>query len=868
MTTHQAVTPASSTGRDQKKREDDDRVDEAAAGSFPASDPPSWTGGIERHDACKSNGSPAITRDRRPMVEAATQAPGWPGIPARWTSSAKAGVGTALNRVSRVWFTLSHGILNEVYYPHLDQACTRDLGLIVTDGKSFFSEEKRHTRSVLRSRANGIPTFDLVNTCADGRYCIEKRILSDPRREVVLQSISFRPMLGSLADYRLFALLAPHLGNCGAGNTAWLGDYKGVPMLFAERGAVALALACSVPWRTRSAGFVGQSDGWLDLQQHKQLTRTFGRADNGNVALTGEIDLSVANSQFVLALGLGRTTTEAAHQALASLDDGFDRARVEYENEWSEWQGSLRLPHSNDPEPKVPDLLRVSATVLRVHQSKHLAGGMVASLSIPWGTSKGDNDLGGYHLVWPRDLVEAAGGLLAVGAVDDVHRVLGYLEAIQDADGHWSQNTWLDGSPFWGGIQMDETALPILLVDLVARHGPASATGMTRYWPMIQRAASFLVRNGPVSPQDRWEEDGGYSPFTVAAEIAALLVAADFADANGEGMAAAYLRETADAWNQSVERWMYVTGSDLARQTGVDGYYVRLAPLDQAECDSPVHGFVPIKNRPFGRCPEPAVHIVSPDALALVRFGLREPGDKRVLDTLRVIDTLLRVETPLGPAWRRYNGDGYGEHDDGAPFDGTGVGRPWPLLVGERAHYELAAGHKKEARRLCRTLERFANDGGMLPEQVWDAADIPQHELFIGRPSGSAMPLVWAHAEYIKLRRSIQDGSVFDTPRQTVQRYLVDKIGSSHAIWRFNHKCRAMTATKTLRIELLTPATVHWGVGDWKDIFDVETCDTGMGVHVADLPTETFPAGTRIRFTFCWRDSARWEGRDFSVDIA
>jgi len=790
-----------------------------------------------------------------------TGAPGAPGIAARWTSSAKSGVGTALSRTSRVWFTLSHGILNEVYYPHLDRACIRDLGLIVTDGRSFFSEEKRHTRSEFFPLERGVPDFRILNTCLEGRYRIEKRIVGDPRRDALVQSVRFEPLVGRIEDYRVYALLAPHLDNGGAGNTGWLGDYKGVTMLFAERGNVALALACSVPWSKRSAGFVGRSDGWMDLQAHKRMTWTFDRAENGNVALVGEVDLRAADGAFVLALGFGRNANEAAHQALATLDDGFDRVRADYASEWSRWQESLRLPEG-------PDLLRVSATVLRVHESKQFTGGLVASLSIPWGMSKGDDDLGGYHLVWPRDLVEAAGGFLAAGASNDALRVLQYLQVIQDADGHWSQNAWLDGSAYWQGIQLDETALPILLFDLVGRCNAASPDQSRRFWPMIRRAASFLVQNGPVSAQDRWEEDGGYSPFTVAVQIAALLVAADVAESNGDGTGANYLRETADAWNASIERWMYVTDTALSRKVGVSGYYVRLAPPDEADANSPVHGFVPIKNRPYGQRREPAIDIVSPDALALVRFGLRAPDDARIRDTVRVIDALLKVETPSGPAWRRYNDDGYGEHEDGAPFDGTGVGRPWPLLVGERAHHEIAAGNLEEALRLSRALEAFANEGGMIPEQIWDAPDVPQRELLFGRPSGSAMPLVWAHAEYLKLRRSIQDERVFDTPRQTVQRYLVDHVDSKRVIWRFNHKCRTMSVGRILRVELLAAATVHWGVGEWERRADVETRDSGLGVHFADLPTEKLDAGTHVTFTFHWRDNARWEGTDFSVGIA
>ena len=335
--------------------------------------------------------------------------------------------------------------------------------------------------------------------------------------------------------------------------------------------------------------------------------------------------------------------------------------------------------------------------MVRVHEAKNFAGGLIASLSIPWGSSNGDDDLGGYHLCWPRDLVETAGGLLAAGGRETVARILHYLQSTQEADGHWPQNMWLDGAPYWNGIQMDETAFPILLVGLVHREKALGMDDLTTLWPMVKRAASFLVRNGPVTQQDRWEEDGGYSPFTIAVEIAALLVAADLAEANNEAEAATYLRETADIWNANIERWMYVTGTKLARRIGVEGYYVRIAPPEAADSASPEAGFVPIKNRPPGQSAEPAIHIVSPDALALVRFGLRAADDPRIVNTVKVIDALLKLETPNGPSWHRYNEDGYGEHADGMAFDGTGIGRVWPLLTGERAHYALAAGRPNDA---------------------------------------------------------------------------------------------------------------------------------------------------------------------------
>ncbi len=794
-------------------------------------------------------------------------APGWPGIPPRWTSSAKSGVGTALNNHSKVWFPLSHGILNEVYFPRVDQACTRDLGFIVTSGRDFFSEEKRNCNFDNRPLEPGVPAFELTNTCRSGRYRIHKDVFTDPYRNVVLQKVRFDPLQGPLSDYRLYALLSPHLANAGYGNTGWMGDYKGVPMLFAEHAGTSLCMACSAPWKNTSVGFVGVSDGWQDLSQHFQMEWAYTRAENGNIALTGEIDLAACNGEFMLALGFGSIWTEAGQHARSSLFDDYADLRSHYFSQWSTWQKTL-LPL--DSPCRQHDLYRASTAVLRTHESKDFLGGIIASLSIPWGFDKGDEDLGGYHLVWPRDLVETAGALLAAGAVTDAVRVLRYLEATQEAAGNWAQNLWLDGRSYWGGIQMDETAFPILLLDLLRREAPDAIGKLDRWWPLVRNAASFILRNGPVTQQDRWEEDAGYSPFTLAAEISALLAAADIADLIGHSDQAETMRDTADSWNDNIERWVYATGGDLAQQLGVSGYYVRIAPpdTDSAGAASPTQGFVPIKNRPPGQDRDVAYHIVSPDALALVRFGLRAPDDPRIVNTLRAIDALLAVELPQGPCWYRYNGDGYGEHKDGSAFDGSGIGRPWPLLAGERGHYALAAGHADEAETMLTVIENStAEQSRMLPEQVWDAADLPALELFRGRPSGSACPLVWAHSEYIKLRRSLRDGKIFDQPPQTVKRYLVDKHVRQIFGWRFNNKTRSIPRGKTLRIALLTPGRVRWSVDNWKTSHDADARDTGLGIYVLHLPTASLPAGGKAVFTFYWPNENHWEGTNYSVAV-
>ncbi len=790
-------------------------------------------------------------------------APGAPGMEPKWTSSAKSGVGTAFNSISHVWFTLSHGIFDEIFYPRLDIACTRDLGLIVTDGHDFFSDEKRDTHHEVKYIAEGVPAYLLVNTCKQGRYRIEKKIIADPERDVVLQRTRFVPLKGSLGDYHLYALLAPHLGNQGASNNAWLHDFKGVPMLFAEREGLALALAATNGWLNRSVGYVGASDGWQDLIQHRQMTWHYGNAENGNVALTGEIDLRTSQGEFTIALGLGAQSTGAGHQVRASLENQFEDILEQYVNEWTSWQRSLL--HLGLPQGKNNDRDKISTAVLHTHSAKEFTGGIIASLSIPWGESKGDHDLGGYHLVWARDMIEAVGGLQAAGAQNDALRVIHYLQVTQEEDGHWPQNMWLDGTAYWQGIQMDETGLPILLTESGWRSGLIKTEEMARLWPMVRLAAGYLVRHGPATNQDRWEETPGYSPFTLAVEIAALLAAADLAEIVGEPEVTAYLRETADLWNDNIEYWTYVDNTRVAKQVGVKGYYVRIAPPKQNGFGSDLEGKIMIKNLPAGQNVFPVAEIVSPDALALVRFGLRAPDDVRILNTIKVVDALTRVETPYGPAWHRYNHDGYGEHQDGSPYDGTGIGRAWPLLTGERAHYEIAAGHREAALNLLHTLDQFANKGGMIPEQIWDAPDVPERALYCGQPTGSAMPLVWAHAEYIKLRRSLHAQQVFDMPPQPVQRYIRRHIQSPFAMWRFDYQASRMPAGKMLRLELWAPACVHWSADGWKTTHDQETRDTELGIYLADLPTAATSPGKQIDFTFYWPQAGHWEERNYSV---
>lgn len=792
--------------------------------------------------------------------------PGAPGISPKWTSSAKSGLGRACGENSNVIFTLSHGIIDEIYYPREDIANIRDMQFLVTDGKDFFSEEKRDTNHSTRWVKEGVPAFKIVNTCKEKRFTIEKEVITDPCRDTVLQKVNFKSTKkGESLAYKLYLLVSPHVNNLGSNNDAWVGEYKGIPMLFAYRDDITLAVACFYSnFTKRSVGYVGISDGYQDIKKHKKMIWEYQQANNGNVALTAEIDIT-KTTDFVIAISFGKIEEDAAHHAWASLLDGYESARESYIKGWEKFQNQLSDVKTD--KNKIGKNFRTSAAVLHIHQSRKFPGGVVASVSIPWGQVKGDKDMGGYHLVWPRDLVESSGGFLALNSKKEVLQILNYLMATQEANGKWSQNMWLGGSPHWTGLQMDELALPIILVDKCYHNQQIDDARLKRYWPGIKKALSFMIINGPATQQDRWEEEAGLTAFTLATEVTALLCAAHLAEIDHNDDLANYCRETADYWNGQIENWTYVTDTPLCKEVGVDGYYLRINPTKQpaAEVKSNI---LYLENHVRENGKIQLQDLVCVDTLGLVRFGLRAADDPRILNTIKVIDHRLKVETPNGACWHRYNCDGYGEDKYGTPFPQTdyGIGRAWPLLAGERAHYEIAAGNIEGAKNILKSIDKFANNG-LIPEQIWDTDSIPEKELYFGHHTGSAMPLVWAHAEYIKLCYSIKQKKIFDMSSHTAERYIKNKVVSPFVTWRFSWPCYSVPSHKKLRIEVQAAALVHWTLNEWKNSYDSDTKDTDLGIHFVDIELKGQNTGS-IQFTFFWKEANHWENKNFEVPIA
>jgi glucan 1,4-alpha-glucosidase len=710
-------------------------------------------------------------------------APGAPGLDAQWTSAGKDGVGTSNTLESKVWFTLRGGVLDEVYYPTVDVANTRSLQLVLVtpDGRRVDTEEEDTTHVM-----GGAPRallFSQTNTSKRGDYTIRKNYAADPKRNTVLIDVWFETR--SPNYFHLYVYYDPSLNNSGMHDSAWTeGD-----ALLASDADKASALVSSSGLDQMVNGYYGTSDGLTRLRNaaktlpESELTNASPvqnfrddlnrhgsvRAADGNVVQVAHVKRASAldrGAHFTLALGFGREPAEALANARASLAEGFDKVQREYNDGWQQYIDSLRYV-GREEDARFPgawkyrEQFETAAAILKAHEDKTYRGAMIASLSIPWGGGPNANEpnVGGYHLVWSRDLYNVATAFYILGDKASADRALDYLFRVQQKpDGSFPQNSWLDGRPFWGSLQLDEVSFPLVLAYQLGR------TDNETYVKHVRPAADYLVKYGPFTPQERWEEKPGYSPSTIAAEIAGLTCAAEIARRNDDQASAAIYTSAADDFARNVERWTATTTGKY----GDGNYYLRLSFNEDPDDGAPFD----VGN---GGGTYDEREIVDAGFLELVRLGVRPPSDPLVAKSLDVIDKVIKVETPNGPTFYRYNHDGYGEMDDGRPwnFDGkyTGKGRLWALLAGERGQYELALGRKADALRRLDAMAGFANDGLMIPEQVWDSPQSPAPWFKFGEGTGSATPLAWSMAQFVRLAASIQEGRNLETPDIVAARY-------------------------------------------------------------------------------------------------
>lgn len=744
-------------------------------------------------------------------------APGGPGAPPSWGPGRKDGFGTAAGSASRVWFTIARGNLSEVFYPALDQPALHDLRFfIAAPGIPPVDDaaEAVHRLTWLRP---GVPALTVESR--HDEYVLVKEYLCDPELNALLIAGTFDP---GLPDLRLYLQAGAHVRPQTPGNDASVSDQR-PPVLHLRQGDTHIAI--SGPFKEATAGYREASD--LQVQLHDSdgdFEATYTEATAGNVTVGAQ--LGIHAGAFQVAVGFGRSRPDAEEAAREMLRKGAARVRDAFAEAWRV------LPDLPKGMAQVSGdegaLAAKSLAVLRCLEDKEARGAFVAAPAAPWGESSGDGNLL-YHVVWARDLYHVTTALLAAGDVEPAMRGLHYLARMQRADGCWAQNWALGGRPHWTGLELDQAAYPVLLA---WRLRAADALDWDAWRGLVSKAVTFIVRSGPNTPLDRWEDAGGLSPSTLAAAIAALICAAEMAEEAAKVPAATHLRAVADYWADRLEQWCFWPQA---------GSYARLG-------QDPISG------------PGPG-SVLSADFLELVRLGVRRADDPSILQSLPHVDAALRVATPGGPVWRRYVNDRYGEHDDGSPWDGNGTGRAWPLLLGERAHHQFAL--TGNASDLARMFEGFASQGGMLPEQVWYGDPVPSQGLIAGQATGSAAPLGWAHAEYVKLLATIAGGRVADLLEPVRSRYCGHPPDEPAFVWSRVHAFSEFVAGRKVLIQLDEEAVVRWSADDWISWKEVPTVDTGLGVHVAALPTQIMRPGASMSWTPHYSD--RWEGRNFTL---
>jgi glucoamylase len=643
------------------------------------------------------------------------------GFDAHWPTAAKNGFGTSASLASKVWFTLAEGVMTEVFFPTLDVPNVQTLHFQVAIDEKVETEIDDTIHRLELPNPNSL-TFRQVNTAKSGQYSITKTYITDPQRNTVLIDLTF--------DTRIAAELSvqydPSLNNSGAHDSGWTDGNA----LLAVEGNKASALISSC--------------GFGDVTTHNK----FFSSGNGNVFQSA----TLKQKRCTLALGFGESPEDAIAAARFSLGRGFEAVRREYEAGWQSYV--VTLPRITKHQTQ----FNMAAMVLKGLEDKTFRGASIASPSTPWGGGANANEatVSGYHGVWARDLYHVATAFDAIGDRVTANRLLEYLFTRQQKrDGSFPQNSWIDGRPIGGGLQMDQVALPLVLAYQLGRNDRKD------WLKHIKPAADFVARRGPRTDQDRWEEKPGYSPAVIAAQIAGLVCAAEIAQINGANASARTYLATADKWRENVDKWT-ATGNGFTKRR----HYLRITadedPDDGAKMEINSSSLVVDERK-----------IVDAGFLEFVRLGVKSPRDELIRDSLELVDQMISVKTPAGEAWYRYNHDAYGETRDGRNYDGrNGVGRLWTLLTGERGEYEVAAGDIAGARRRLDTLAAFANDGLMIPEQVWDLKHSADTRFRLGAGTGSATPLAWSMAQFIRLAMNIEKGRNLETPQVVLDRYV------------------------------------------------------------------------------------------------
>ncbi|MBI2260323.1 MAG: glucan 1,4-alpha-glucosidase [Caulobacterales bacterium] len=776
-----------------------------------------------------------------PLPVTAGVAPGAPGDTPTWVNAAKTGAGAsyeayvdgqyrdggATGEVSRVWFSIADGVLTETMYGLIHEAQIKQLrfAVVTETGLSVEGTDTTHRTEYLHTDAAGrplSPAYRVITTDKQGRYEIEKRIYTSPDDQALVVRATIRALRGDVTPY---LLLEPHMANTGVGDRGW---HSTAPLsqptpdgstsysvLHAAEGDVHLALWANAAFEAQSVGFVGVSDGLTDLADGR-LDHVYDSTgpEGGNIMLTGALPTLQAGGSLSrdFVIGFGDSEPAAVREATRPFVPGLDEVLARFNGEgdrvgWEDYIASLdQLPRLAEQSTDGGKLAFASALMLKVQEDRTHAGALIASLSNPWGdTVDATNPSTGYKAVWPRDFYQVAMALLALGDTETPLAAFRYLPQVQvradtpgntGATGWFLQKTHVDGEIEWVGVQLDQTAMPIMLGWKLWKAGLVSDAEMARmYGQMIKPAADFLVDGGkagllwndrqvtpPWTQQERWEEQEGYSPSTTAAVIAGLTVAADIARASGDAASADRYQTAADDYAAKVEARMFTTSGPW----GDGDYFVRITRNEDPNDHAPI-------GENNGQPAHAEDKIVDGGFLELVRYGVRAPDAPSIVGTLPEYDDQtredrfrVRYDVDGVPAFRRYGNDGYGEQTDTGENYGVGGemhpgqrGRLWPFFTGERGHYELAARlHAGETDLTpvrdvyVRGMESFANGGLLLPEQAWDGVgDDTAHDYRPGQGTNSATPLAWTHAEYIKLLRSLADRRVWDRYEPVEERY-------------------------------------------------------------------------------------------------